>query len=330
MYEQKMIENRKILIISADNDYDTTTIVKWLRCLKKDYFRINIQDNIRLNKIDVNTEEISIMVNDSIIDLNSFDSYLYRRGKKWKFVYPNKFNENNSKDLFRLRNVINHHLKEENSTILEYVHYKLRHKRHLTDFIHGDVNKLIVLSEAKKAGLNIPDTSILTNTTEAKNILNKGVYITKPLSSNIYSKGKERRYHTYTEIISNKDLEYRKKYMQPFLLQNKVEKFIELRIFFIEKAFYTMAIFSQLSSEKYKVDYRMNGETRKVPYELPETVKEKLIILMKKLNLKTGSIDMIVDSENNYIFLEVNPVGQIGMTSVPTNFNLHRKIAEWL
>lgn len=74
----------------------------------------------------------------------------------------------------------------------------------------------------------------------------------------------------------------------------------------------------------------MDGESRRVPYQLPQAVKEKLVLLMKKLELKTGSIDMIVDHQDNYIFLEVNPVGQVGMTSVPCNFNLHKKIATWL
>jgi hypothetical protein len=51
---------------------------------------------------------------------------------------------------------------------------------------------------------------------------------------------------------------------------------------------------------------------------------------MKQLNLNTGSIDMAVNTENEYVFFEVNPIGQYGMTSVPCNYNLDKKIAEYL
>ena len=51
---------------------------------------------------------------------------------------------------------------------------------------------------------------------------------------------------------------------------------------------------------------------------------------MKYVNLNTGSIDMIVTKENEYIFLEVNPVGQFGMVSQPCNYYLEKKITEYL
>ena len=51
---------------------------------------------------------------------------------------------------------------------------------------------------------------------------------------------------------------------------------------------------------------------------------------MKSLDLKTGSIDMILTPEGDYYFLEVNPVGQFSMTSSPCNYNLEKRIAEYL
>ena len=51
---------------------------------------------------------------------------------------------------------------------------------------------------------------------------------------------------------------------------------------------------------------------------------------MTKLEYKTGSIDLLLDTENNYYFLEINPVGQFGMVSIPCNYNIEKKIAEYL
>ncbi len=51
---------------------------------------------------------------------------------------------------------------------------------------------------------------------------------------------------------------------------------------------------------------------------------------MDKLDLNCGSIDMIVNTKNEFIFLEVNPVGQFGMVSEPCNYFLEKKVAEFL
>ena len=51
---------------------------------------------------------------------------------------------------------------------------------------------------------------------------------------------------------------------------------------------------------------------------------------MQKAHLTTGSIDLIKSVDGEYIFLEINPIGQFGMVSNPCNYPLERKVAEWL
>jgi len=46
--------------------------------------------------------------------------------------------------------------------------------------------------------------------------------------------------------------------------------------------------------------------------------------------LNSGSIDILVTPNNEYVFLEVNPVGQFGMVSQPCNYYLEKRIAERL
>jgi pyruvate carboxylase len=97
----------------------------------------------------------------------------------------------------------------------------------------------------------------------------------------------------------------------------------------LKKKFYTMAIFSQLDRQT-STDFRKYNKqkpNRNVPYLLPKNIKNKIIKLMENCNLNTGSIDMIVDKDDNYIFLEINPVGQFGMVSIPCNYFLEREIA---
>jgi glutathione synthase/RimK-type ligase-like ATP-grasp enzyme len=51
---------------------------------------------------------------------------------------------------------------------------------------------------------------------------------------------------------------------------------------------------------------------------------------MLQLELTTASIDLIVDLNENYVFLEVNPDGQFGMISYPCNYYLEKEIANQL
>lgn len=93
-----------------------------------------------------------------------------------------------------------------------------------------------------------------------------------------------------------------------------------------------MAIFSQLD-DKTKLDFRNYNEenpNRNVPFKLPHEVENKLRNLFEQLDLNTGSIDLILTPKNDFVFLEINPVGQFGMTSYPCNYYLEKKIAKYL
>lgn len=48
---------------------------------------------------------------------------------------------------------------------------------------------------------------------------------------------------------------------------------------------------------------------------------------MKDIDMNCGSIDMIYSPEGEYIFLEVNPVGQFQWLSKSCNYDIERQIA---
>lgn len=93
-----------------------------------------------------------------------------------------------------------------------------------------------------------------------------------------------------------------------------------------------MAIFSQ-SNSKTCIDFRKYDAklpNRYIPYKLPDEIECALKKVMDCLKLNTGSIDLMVDENNKYYFLEINPVGQFGMVSEPCNYLLEKRIAEFL
>ena len=90
-----------------------------------------------------------------------------------------------------------------------------------------------------------------------------------------------------------------------------------------------MAIFSQLD-DKTKLDYRnYNREkpNRNVPFKLPDKIKNQILDFINITRLNTGSIDLIYSKENDFVFLEVNPVGQFGWVSKYCNYYLEKKVA---
>ncbi len=194
-------------------------------------------------------------------------------------------------------------------------------------------DKIKVLTYAREIGLSIPPTRVTSQKSELSQFhKSQGTLITKGLHSVRVFSHKDTRYMMYTQEINKEDIEKLPDLFSPSLFQKQISKELELRIFYLEPEFYAMAIFSQ-ANDQTAVDFRHYDHSkpnRKVPFMLPDKLKKKLKKLMKKLALNTGSIDMILTPEGEFVFLEVNPIGQFGMISSPCNYNLEKKIAEYL
>jgi ATP-GRASP peptide maturase of grasp-with-spasm system len=193
------------------------------------------------------------------------------------------------------------------------------------------INRLKVLEMAKEIGLQVPKYEIIVHghqLEETKKSLGK--VVSKPIADGIYDIVENKRFYTYTELIE--DPLYQDNLNTnffPSLVCELVEKAFEIRTFYLDGQFYSMAIFSQ-SDPETMIDFRKYTNNRREPYKLPGNIETKIKKLFTEINLNCGSVDMIVDRQGNYVFLEVNPVGQFDMTSRPCNYNLHKKVAEYL
>ncbi|MEK9177777.1 MAG: MvdD family ATP-grasp ribosomal peptide maturase, partial [Patescibacteria group bacterium] len=137
----------------------------------------------------------------------------------------------------------------------------------------------------------------------------------------------------YTNIVNIADLVESKASLSvcPVMLQEYIEKKIELRITIVGKQVFACAIHSQ-DEVRTMIDWRRYGEkwVKHEVFVLPEHVKGKLLESMKSWGIVFGAIDMIVTPENNYVFLEVNPSGQYGWIEGLTGMPISRAIAEVL
>ena len=199
-----------------------------------------------------------------------------------------------------------------------------------------NLNKMITLDIAQSVGLHTPAFYVFNEKQCIEDLL-KGdeQYITKSMSDGVYlfeNEEKSQGYFTYTESLSSDDMEGYPEKLSPSFIQSKIEKQYEVRVFYLDGRFFSWAIFSQ-SDTQTCTDYRKYNDQRPnrvVPYVLPETLQQQLRDLFSKIGLNTGSVDLMVDSQDTYFFLEINPTGQFGVLSRATNYQLEAEIARWL
>ena len=69
---------------------------------------------------------------------------------------------------------------------------------------------------------------------------------------------------------------------------------------------------------------------RNVTFQLPLEVEQKIEQFMQLAKLNTGSIDVILTPDNQFVFLEVNPAGQFDWLSKSCNYYVEEAIAKEL
>lgn len=307
-----------ILILSEDNDYPTLLVQEYLDSWGDNYFRLNESETISVEKIELsnNTDKIYLKVTNKqgktrSLKLHEITAVWYRRGQfNLTFKQTSTCVElSNYYKIYRL-------------SLQEYFEEYLMRLKPLNRFSENFLNKLNVLNRARQCGIKIPHSFL----TSSMNNMPENRYITKEFVNPPF-RVEDKSVYILTQQIANAPEHF-------FLsfIQKEIIKKYELRIFYLDRMFFSMAIFSQ-SNEKTKIDFRnydFDDKLRMVPYELPKEIKLKLIKLMNLLCLKSGSIDLIVDENDDFIFLEVNPVGQWHFLSEYCNYNLEKHIAKYL
>jgi len=324
-----------IIILTEKLEVSSTRVEDWIKyygnncIIIEDIYPIKILD---LNISNTKPPSFTIKYKHEIIHSDKISAFWWRRGFfhdkiELEFQWINVF-DSNAKN-----NVINFFNREE-VQLYKFIYFVLSStKRSIGNILNYPINKLILLESARKLGLNIPETYIINNKQKLKSIYkeHKNI-ITKSICDNLsFEHNGQIFYHQTEKIISN-DFDILSSDFYYSKVQQLIDKKYELRIFFFKNKFYSMAIFSQLNEET-KIDYRAynNSDIKYfIPYKLPIEIKNKLKKLMKLVKLDTGSIDMILTTKNEYVFLEVNPIGVFDMVTTPCNYYCEKYIAQYL
>lgn len=303
-----------VAIFSNRNDYSTNFVCDWLIFYHKKFIRINSD----IEKVGHDfSKGFYFEKKGNKYFMNNISSSWYRRGGD-SFRKKKLFENDSLNFLFNMDNI----------KLSQYLYYLIGKKKVINKVFDGDrVNRLITIEKASKIGLCTPKMFFIDNNSDIEKI--KLPLITKTITGSAMMFDDFNTYIIYTNFIENSvDL----KFDTLSYFEERITKKYELRVFFLNDDFYSMAIFSQKDS-KTEQDFRRYNKVlpnRKVPFKLPYNIEEKLKKLMTELDFNSGSIDLVVNDKNEYIFLEVNPIGQFGMVSFPCNYQLEKKIANYL
>jgi len=311
-----------ILILSEKNDITTYHVVKWLKYYEKESFVLTFEDTIEILSIESGNAKIKI--NEYIFNLIDLEAYWYRRGAiNWTYYTS----------IENLSIEISNDLNFEKKLIVEFIHNYFLDIPNLSSYYNFNVNRIIGFFYANDVGFKTPNYGIYCCKEDVIFFYNKYKKIaTKPIGNGLFVNINNKQYLNYTSILTENEIKSFSAKFPHSLFLEYIEKKYELRIFYLDGTCYSMAILSQ-NDNKTEVDYRnYNNEkpNRNEPYILPKNISNKIKCLMKKLKLKTGSIDIIVTPSDDFVFLEVNPIGQFLNVSHTCNYNLEKKVAEYL
>nr|WP_293295837.1 grasp-with-spasm system ATP-grasp peptide maturase [Allomuricauda sp.] len=314
-----------VYIITEGEDIMTDLVIEWLTSWGGALSRVNdttfLQGSLTLDCRGINNRY-----------LESAIKVWHRRGrlsflpKKLYRSYPNK-------------EPILLYLKKENFFLNGFLEQELKSKLkddYIGSYLMESIfnNKILNLYEAQKVGLLIPDSLVTSNKRELIDFYRQHHrIISKDLNAPVNIKTKSKRYVSGgVELVTKEELDALPENFSPIFVQNCVPKAYELRVFYFDRTLYTMAIFSQ-NDQSTQIDYRNYNRVkpnRCVPFQIPSSMETKILELMGNLKIDTCSMDIIVTPANEFVFLEINPMGQFHWLSENCNYYLEHVIAKKL
>ncbi|MBH8578000.1 MvdC family ATP-grasp ribosomal peptide maturase [Nostocaceae cyanobacterium CENA369] len=195
-------------------------------------------------------------------------------------------------------------------------------------------NKLRQLRIASEVGFAIPQTLVTNKAQAAREFFHQvnGKMVSKLLTTLSYSMEANSSFFLYTSTVKEEDLQDAESLRYcPMVFQEQIPKQQELRVVYVNGNVFVGALNAEVYAAA-KVDWRKPGVEVGgwQHHQLPDEVVRYLQAFMGKFGLLFGSLDFILTPSGEYVFLEVNPVGEWGMLEKDLNLPISSAIADAL
>jgi glutathione synthase/RimK-type ligase-like ATP-grasp enzyme len=191
------------------------------------------------------------------------------------------------------------------------------------------------LSVASGLGFAIPPTLISNSPDEFLAFYREhdGRVVSKSFASPLVKReGEALPLFAATEVVSHRRVGYAKTIQScPCIFQAYVPKALELRITVVGDRAFACEIHSQ-KTHHTRHDWRKYdlSHTPHFEHELPAAVRERCLALVRHYGLCYGAIDLVLTPDREYVFLEINPVGQYAWIERLTAMPISEAIADLL
>jgi glutathione synthase/RimK-type ligase-like ATP-grasp enzyme len=135
----------------------------------------------------------------------------------------------------------------------------------------------------------------------------------------------------YTSIVKEEDLQDAESLRYcPIVFQEQIPKQQELRVVYVNGNVFVGALNADVYAAA--IDWRKPGVEVGAwqHHQLPDEVVSRLKAFMEKFGLLFGALDFIVTPSGEYVFLEINPLGEWGMLEKDLNLPIASAIADVL
>ena len=298
---------KKVLIITSSIDSTVDYMLKKYCCSGK-FYRFNI-DKFSSYEIIIGDDEQWVISNDEWrLSKKEVDSIYYRKPRlpnldEYRYEYQNMI----SKDIISLVN-----------GIVDDFHGRVLSKPHI---LRKTENKVFQLLYAKSNGLLIPNSFIGNSGKNTNNYIREKSIIKPITTGKIFKKDGVELYQTnYFEGL-NENIS-----LTPIYLQKYIDKNYEVRLTYIDGYFFSVRIDSE-----DKLDWRRNYKGLKYRViDCPTKILNQCKKMLSEFKLNFGAFDFIVDKDNNWFFLEVNPNGQWLWLENELKLSISEKILNFL
>ncbi|NET32503.1 MAG: grasp-with-spasm system ATP-grasp peptide maturase [Cyanothece sp. SIO1E1] len=330
---------KKHLILTTAFDPSCDEVMDWMRYHdgKAEISRINAED-LKTRVFKNQHGRLFEWHSEGTPTISQYHSIWYRKQAVFferralsKGLFEDVCLTNSSIDLLHYSNLA------DLNALLDYECIKHQSSKKLGQGPNEYFSKLLCLGIATRSGLSIPRTLVTGNKASLTEFLHTNLpqgIVCKAITDGISIHQDEEKIclANYTEQVTEETLDRLPAFFQASLFQQMIDKAFEVRTFFLNEEFYSMAIFSQ-SNPQTAVDYRHYDYERPVrtaKFTLPAETKQSLLKLVRELDLYTGSIDLIKSTDGKFYFLEVNPSGQFSAVSKSCGYHLEERVAKFL
>jgi glutathione synthase/RimK-type ligase-like ATP-grasp enzyme len=163
---------------------------------------------------------------------------------------------------------------------------------------------------ARSMGFEVPDTVVTNDPAVFEQMVAGPLCVAKPLRHALLEGETDRVIFT-SRVQRSVRRDSRAIAAAPMIVQREICKAADVRVTVVGDQVFPTLIHSQ-EEEEAEVDWRRGHgpELRHEATDLPSDVAMRCVRLVQELGLTFGAIDLVLDREGLYWFLEINPNGQ--------------------